>query len=534
MFLCVSGSGPNEVITESPDVKPDDDDTSIQELHPPSVQTTAQTTRETNFLRDLDTQVEESTTNPPRPTTVLHITLKTTEPATLAPPTTQTPIVGERYPKDLFSVDERRKGWVILHIIGIIYIFMSLVILSEEFFVPALGVISEVFGLSNSVAGATVVAAACSTPRFFAFFIGAFLSETNPGIDSIMDSAVFNILFVIGMCALFSKEMLHLTWWPLFRDVFFYILDLVMLIIFFLDNVLVWWESLMLVAGYFLYVVFMKYDMRIERFFKGLFHRHRGTVIAMNEHGKEAAGDGSEEASRNLNGSHKDVRNSNLNQDDPSEARVEVEEDNQALSLKWPRTWCGRVTFLLRLPALVTLWVTLPDVRKQKSRKFVVLTLLGSLLWMMIFLYFITWLTHQVEETFSIPEVFISHFSRAVNLPVFITALIVARRGLGNMATSVALGTNIYEITLGRPVPWLVFSVVHSLAPVGVSSSGLTCVISGFFIVLLLFIISFASCKLKMRRILGFVMVLLYCLTFLLSVMLNYGTVRPYCHGQNA
>lgn len=529
MFLRVFCSGPNG----SPDKNPDEDDTSIQELHPPSAQTTAQTTRETNFLRDLDTQVEDSTTSPPRPTTVLHITLKTTEPSTLAPPTMHTPKV-QRLPKDLFSQEERKRGWVILHIIGIIYIFVSLVILSEEFFVPALGVISDIFGLSNSVAGATIAAAACSTPKFLVFFFGVFLSKTNPGVDTIMGSAAFNVLFVIGMCALLSKEVLHLTWWPLFRDVSFYILDLIMLIVFFLDNVIMWWESLMLVGGYSLYMVVMKYNVQIERFFKGLFHRHRGTVIAMNEHGKEAAGDGSDEASRTLNGSHKDVRHSNLNQEDSGEARVEVEEDNQPLSLKWPGTWCGRVTYLLRLPALVCLWITLPDVRKQKSRKFVVFTLLGSLLWMMVFLYFIGWLMRRVSETFSIPELLVERFSSVLNLPVLVTALIVARRGLGDMATSVALGSNIYEITLGRPVPWLVFSAVHSLAPVGVSSSGLTCVVSGFFIVFFLFIVSFASCKLKIRRILGFIMVLLYCLTFLLSVMLNYDTVRPYCHGQNA
>lgn len=529
MFLCVFGSGPNEVFTESPDKPPDEDDTSIQELHPPSSQTTAQTTRETNFLRDLDTQREDSTTSPPRPTTVLHITLKTTQPSTLAPPTTQTTKAREKFPKDLFSVEERRRGWVVLHITGIIYIFVSLLILSEEFFVPALGVISDIFALSNDVAGATIVAAACSTPRFFAFFIGVFLTEANPEIRTIMGSTAFNILFVIGMCALFSREVLHLTWWPLFRDVSFYVLDLVMLIIFFLDSVVVWWESLMLVGGYSLYVVFMKYNVQIERFCKGLFHRHRGTVVAMNEHGKEAAEDGSDAASRNLNGSHKDVRHSNPNQGDPGEARVELEEENQPLSLKWPGTWCGRVIYLLRLPALLPLWITLPDVRKQKSRKFVVIALLGSLLWMTIFLYIIVWWAHQVAETVSIPEHFMDHFLAVVNLPVLITALIVARRRLGDMATSVALGSNIFEMTVGLPVPWLVFSVFHSLAPVAVRSSGLTCVISAFFTVLLLFIISFASCKLKIRRILGLTMVLLYCLTFLLGVMLSHGIVQWYC-----
>ena len=38
------------------------------------------------------------------------------------------------------------------------------------------------------------------------------------GFGTIVGSAVFNVLFVIGMCAMLSKETLHLTWWPLARD----------------------------------------------------------------------------------------------------------------------------------------------------------------------------------------------------------------------------------------------------------------------------------------------------------------------------
>ena len=39
-------------------------------------------------------------------------------------------------------------------------------------------------------------------------------------------SAVFNVLFVIGMCAVCSRDVLHLTWWPLARDCSYYCLSL--------------------------------------------------------------------------------------------------------------------------------------------------------------------------------------------------------------------------------------------------------------------------------------------------------------------
>lgn len=190
----------------------------------------------------------------------------------------ESPHIKGEYPQDIFSIEERRKGWVVLHIFGMIYMFVSLAIVCDEFFVPTLGVITKKLEISDDVAGATFMAAGGSAPELFTSLIGVFISHSNVGIGTIVGSAVFNILFVIGMCALFSREMLYLTWWPLFRDVSFYILDLIMLIIFFLDNTIMWWESIMLVGGYATYVYFMKYNVQIEQAVKSQLRKHKNIV----------------------------------------------------------------------------------------------------------------------------------------------------------------------------------------------------------------------------------------------------------------
>lgn len=74
---------------------------------------------------------------------------------------------------------------------------------------------------------------------------------------------------------------------------------------------------------------------------------------------------------------------------------------------------------------------------------------------------------------------------------------------------------------LRLPVPWLLYSVFHGLAPVAVSSNGLFCAIVLLFIMLLFVIISIASCKWKMNKALGFTMFLLYFIFLVLSVMLE-------------
>ncbi|KAG8521340.1 Sodium/potassium/calcium exchanger 2 [Galemys pyrenaicus] len=187
------------------------------------------------------------------------------------------------YPRDIFSLEDRRKGAIILHVIGMIYMFIALAIVCDEFFVPSLTVITEKLGISDDVAGATFMAAGGSAPELFTSLIGVFIAHSNVGIGTIVGSAVFNILFVIGMCALFSREILNLTWWPLFRDVSFYIVDLIMLIIFFLDNVIMWWESLLLLSAYFAYVIFMKFNVQVERWVKQMLNRNKVVKVTAPE-----------------------------------------------------------------------------------------------------------------------------------------------------------------------------------------------------------------------------------------------------------
>lgn len=177
------------------------------------------------------------------------------------------------YPQDVFSLEQRKNGAVILHVIGMVYMFVALAIVCDEFFVPSLGVITDKMQISEDVAGATFMAAGGSAPELFISIFGVFLTRDNVGIGTIVGSAVFNILFVIGMCALFSKTVLALTWWPLFRDVTFYSIDLILLICFFLDKYIAWWEALILLLCYAAYVVFMKFNHNVEKWVKAKLNR---------------------------------------------------------------------------------------------------------------------------------------------------------------------------------------------------------------------------------------------------------------------
>lgn len=183
------------------------------------------------------------------------------------------------FPADLFSLEERQKGAVLFHIFGVIYMFVALAVVCDEFFVPSLDVIIEKLAIPDDVAGATFMAAGGSAPELFTSIIGVFVSFDDVGIGTIVGSAVFNILFVIGMCALFSKTVLSLTWWPLFRDCTFYSVSLLALIYFFKDNYIYWYEALVLFTFYLLYVSFMKWNQLTEKVIKNFLYNKKVTRV---------------------------------------------------------------------------------------------------------------------------------------------------------------------------------------------------------------------------------------------------------------
>lgn len=161
--------------------------------------------------------------------------------------------------------------------LGVLYMFFAIAIVCDEFFVPALEEIASenYLNLSMDVAGATLMAAGGSTPELFTSMIGTF-QGSEIGFGTIVGSAVFNVLFVIGMCAVFSKDTLTLTWWPLFRDCSYYAVGLSTLAIFCgysSPGEIESWEAIVLFLLYIGYVVLMKFNETLASFVKKLFSK---------------------------------------------------------------------------------------------------------------------------------------------------------------------------------------------------------------------------------------------------------------------
>jgi Ca2+/Na+ antiporter len=176
--------------------------------------------------------------------------------------------------KGIFQIKADPMWLLAPYILGVVYMFLALAIVCDEYFVPALECMSGPLhlNLTPDISGATLMAAGGSAPELFTSFIGTF-QESEVGFGTIVGSAVFNVLFVIGMCSLLSKELLELTWWPLFRDSTYYAIGLLVLAIFVgvkgpgeIDML----EALILLLMYLGYIVIMYFNEKIYKKITGL------------------------------------------------------------------------------------------------------------------------------------------------------------------------------------------------------------------------------------------------------------------------
>ncbi|XP_022704503.1 sodium/potassium/calcium exchanger 5-like isoform X1 [Varroa jacobsoni] len=178
-----------------------------------------------------------------------------------------TPAAVEQFPKPMLTIQQRRRGWLAVHIIVAIYMFAALSTLCEEYFVPAIEVLTESLQIDLDVAGATFMAAASSVPAIAASIIAILVAKGDLGVSTALGSAVLNAAGVVSVSALFAGKVVTLHRWPMYRDSLFFLISVIVMLIAMYDDLITWYEATILVACYFIYAIFMSFDAKLEAFF---------------------------------------------------------------------------------------------------------------------------------------------------------------------------------------------------------------------------------------------------------------------------
>lgn len=147
----------------------------------------------------------------------------------------------------------------VLYILILLACFILLARIVDLFFISSLDKISNDLKLSSDAAGATLMAVGSSAPELFV----ALFSVLKPGehqvigIGSIVGSAIFNLLVIVGAAAIIKNA--KLTWQPMIRDLSFYTISVLLLVWFIWDGKFTTTEAAILLLVYTIYVIAVIY-----------------------------------------------------------------------------------------------------------------------------------------------------------------------------------------------------------------------------------------------------------------------------------
>jgi len=169
------------------------------------------------------------------------------------------------------------------------------------------------------------------------------------------------------------------------------------------------------------------------------------------------------------------------------------------------------LNWLVTLPIVLTLTITVPDVRRPGCGKYCYLTFVLSIIWVGIYSYYMVEFATSIGNYFGIPDVImgLTFLAAGTSVPDLLSSVIVARRGEGDMAVSSSIGSNIFDILVGLPLPWLVVSFLFKRQiAVGSDNVATNVIILLAMVVLIIGTIHFNGWKLTKK--VAFIMFVLY------------------------
>lgn len=473
---------------------------------------------------------------------------------TLAAGLNCTPPAIDDFPSDLLTEDQRREGAVLIHILISLYLFVALAVVCDNYFVPAVEKICHALNMSADVAGATFMAAATSAPELFVNVIGTFITEGDIGVGTIVGSAVFNILAVAACCGvsagLCGVKVIPLDWWPVTRDCLAYGITVSILICIIHDERIEWYEALILVFLYVIYILIMYFDKTIQKWVKGslkqvreIRRRKTSTENGKNNKGQRPTEENSETNvpvepgndnnvhiinPSHLNGS---LKPDNLEIfDDPPKLELSSRDVDEELPFyKWPvnKGKFGKFTWIITWPIRLIFFLTIPDCEKPKLKKWFPITFLMCIIWIGSLSYFVAWMITIIGDTLRIPDsvMGITFLAAGTSVPEAVSSVIVTRQGHGSMGISNSIGSNTFDILLCLGLPWFIkatfMPTIAGKQSVGINSAGIEYSAISLLSSLLMLYVVFAVNKFRLDKRVGVICLLMYAVFLILASLIE-------------
>ena len=308
---------------------------------------------------------------------------------------------------------------IFVSIISLLLAFYALNRVTDSYFVESLESLSKRMRLTSDIAGASLMAMGSSAPELFTSLLALIkhVDLAELGAGTIVGSALFNILVIVGATALVGKAVLN--WQPAVRDLIFYLASIGLLYMAFVDGQVTMMEALTFVGFYLVYLIALPVWRKIFPY------------------------------------------------EDPydNSAEVSIEKEEEEESNAWYWLWCVPIDWFFKQ--------VMPDLNKRPDRY------LSAFLISILFISLLSWVLVEAGVVLAlelgVPESMIGLTVLAVgtSVPDLMASVIVARQGKGDMAVSNAVGSNIFDILVGLGLVWVIMIGVNG-KPIPISTSELS------------------------------------------------------------
>lgn len=433
-----------------------------------------------------------------------------------------TPRSVDNFPGNFLTLKQTQDGAVFIHILLALYLFGALAIICDDYFVASLEVICDELNMKEDVAGATFMAVGSSAPEFCTTLIGVFIAKSDVGVGTIVGSAVFNLLFVVGVCALFAGMVVQLTWWPVLRDSVYYIISVATLVIVIQDGEVHWYEGMIMFLLYIIYILIMYWNNNLKDYFEGLYRKIRKLPTEQLVSETESQHDVKLDE-RYGNTTHNSDMSFGVKIE--SSGHHEGHKDSKDYESPWevPLSVMGRLYWVAMLPVKAILYITVPDCRLPgRWRKLYPLTFIMSVAWTAVFSYIMVWMITIAGDALGIADTVMGLTILAAGTSVSdcLASLFVARDGFGDMAISNSIGSNVFDILVCLGLPWLIeTAAVNSGGVVKISSEGLTYSAITLLSTVVFLLIAMIFTKWKLSKPFGVTCLVAYVIVITFSVL---------------
>lgn len=220
------------------------------------------------------------------------------------------------------------------------------------------------------------------------------------------------------------------------------------------------------------------------------------------------------------------------------------EENEPANPFEVPDDAFGKFIWAIGLPLAIAMWLTIPDCRRPMFEKMWLGTFFACIAWIALLAFFMVWMVTEFGKITLNPSLGsgkgdavmgLTLLAAGTSIPDALSSIAVAKRGHGDMAVSSSIGSNIFDILIGLPVPWSIYTIVMKPAGfyedlphyVEINSDGLIIMILLLFIMVALVIstIHISGWRLQVR--LGLVMMGLYFVFLTIAMLLEFDVLLP-------